>query len=316
MLTIGSACTGIGGLEAGLLMAGLGPVLWQCEVDRYCRSVLRRHWPTTRRLTNVHAIPSADIPVPDIFVAGFPCQDISQANPDGEGLAGARSGLFWACLDAVDALAPRVVAFENVGRLARRDLDIVGAELTDRGFAVDVTRLRAEDVGAPHQRERVFIVAYAHGGQLQRGGELGELASSQRAPQEQGLQRERDGDAPRHCGSAGDRPLGHADRQRLEGVELPGATSPATVLTDGAAGERAPQSGMGGAVDGLSDRLDRARWPAPRFTPRYPYEPPILVAGYPGRRAQVKALGNAVVPYCGYVVGLRIRQVLGLPPPG
>lgn len=166
--TLGSACTGIGLFDLGLYWAGLPLPLWQVEPDRYCRHILARHFPDAdRSIRHVQALPAAidsdRLPRVDIFVAGFPCQDISQANPNGAGLDGERSGLFWWCLDVIDSCRPRVVVFENVGRLARRGVGVVVAQLVVRGFTVEAIRLRADDCGAPHQRERVFFVAYRDG---------------------------------------------------------------------------------------------------------------------------------------------------------
>ena len=340
-MSIGSLFAGIGGLELGLEWAGLGPTLWQVEMNRDARLVLARHWPHARRLSHVEAVPAAALPVPDVLCGGFPCQDLSQANPDGAGLDGERSGLFWRFLDCIDALDPPVVVIENVGRLAGRGLDIVVEQLERRGREVEATRMWASDVGAPHRRERLFIVAYAHRWLVQRRGIDGELAGAQRTAAGKGVQRERHGDA---AGGGGARRLADPDRrrQRFERVEEPGheqgsrghvavrrngarlgdpgsigregldeagAPPPLAVGPNGArrAGQAKPH--VGGVPDGVSGRLDAAIWPAPRGAPRHDWEPPVLTRpGEPGRRARLRMTGNAVVPHCAYVVGLRIRQ--------
>jgi site-specific DNA-cytosine methylase len=290
-LTIGSVCTGAGGLDLGLEWAGLGPVLWQVESDPRCRRVLARHWPNVRRLSHVQAIPAAaragSLARVAIFVGGFPCQDLSTANPAGEGLAGERSGLFWWILDCVDALGPRVVVLENVGRLARRGLDVVVAELAGRGFAVEAARIRASDVGAPHQRERVFIIGYgeavadALGGPVQRRRIGGELGGEERPTESEGVQRQRHG--------------------RVVG---PGRAP-------GPAGGVGPTvAGVGRGLDGVSGVLDATRWPVARGCEQPAWEPARVRLRGRGDRARLKMLGNAVVPQCAVVVGLRVRQRL------
>jgi hypothetical protein len=68
-MKIGSLFSGIGGLELGLERAGLGPVLWQVEQDEFCRRVLARHWPTTRRFDDVRDICRRHQPPPLISSA-------------------------------------------------------------------------------------------------------------------------------------------------------------------------------------------------------------------------------------------------------
>lgn len=309
MRTIGSACTGIGGLDLGLEWAGVGRVVWQVEVDAFCRRVLARHWPNVNReIRYVQGIPaaieSARLDRVDVFVAGFPCQDISQANPGGAGLDGERSGLFWWCLDCIDAIEPRVVVFENVGRLARRGLDVVVAGLTRRGFAVECTRLEAGDVGTPQGRERVFFIGIRP---------LAD-AAPERRPERRNARPERTG-RPESTRSG---PLADSDmrgREEFREPEPPGkqrARGDESLRRDGANPWRRgpPQPGVGGAASGVPAGVDRYPWPAPRGLDPWPDEPPRLVEHYRGRRERLKALGNAVVPQCGYVVGRRLLEVL------
>ena len=79
MLTIGSLFSGIGGLELGLEWAGLGPTLWQCEKDPFCRSVLEKHWPAVTRYEDVTKLDGASVAPVGIVCGGFPCQDVSSA---------------------------------------------------------------------------------------------------------------------------------------------------------------------------------------------------------------------------------------------
>src|ERR1019366_5237945 len=93
---------------------------------------------------------------------GFPCQDISTAGK-GIGITGPRSGLWFEYARIVRELRPRVVVVENVSALISRGLDRVLGELSSCGYDAVWFPLRAADVGAPHRRERFFIVAYTDG---------------------------------------------------------------------------------------------------------------------------------------------------------
>ena len=92
-----------------------------------------------------------------VVTGGFPCQDISAAGK-GAGLAGKRSGLFWELDRVIDLLRTHVVVAENVGALEGRGLDAVAAALESRGYDVIAIRVGAWALGAPHERERWWIV--------------------------------------------------------------------------------------------------------------------------------------------------------------
>lgn len=165
MVTIGSLFSGIGGLELGLEMCGLGPVKWQCEIDPFARAVLAKHWPTVKRYEDVRTIDET-VECVDVVTGGFPCQDISAAGHR-VGITGKRSGLWSEYSRILRLLRPRVVFVENVSDLTVRGLDRVLGDLAEIGFDAEWDCFRASDAGAHHRRERVFILAYAHGERLQ-----------------------------------------------------------------------------------------------------------------------------------------------------
>jgi len=94
-----------------------------------------------------------------ILTGGFPCQDISCAGK-GEGISGSRSGLWFAMRDVIRLLRPRYCIIENVGAIVNRGLDVVLGNLAEIGYDAEWQDIRASDVGAPHRRERIWIVAY------------------------------------------------------------------------------------------------------------------------------------------------------------
>lgn len=94
----------------------------------------------------------------DLICGGFPCQDISSAGK-GEGLSGARSGLWFEFARIISEFEPKWVVVENVASGAKRWVDAVVSDLGQRGYEVLPVPIAAEDVGAPHRRQRIFLVA-------------------------------------------------------------------------------------------------------------------------------------------------------------
>lgn len=304
MLSIGSLFSGIGGLELGLEMAGLGPTLWQVERDPFCSVVLAHHWPTAERFTDVRTVTSTSLAPVDLICGGFPCQDVSSAGK-GEGLAGERSGLWREFARVVGEIRPPWVVVENVASGAGRWLDAVVRELEKLGYACLPCPVAARDVGAPHRRGRIFIVAHAHG--------VRELQSGRGEREQRG--RAEDGSAPDAHGDelrlieqrlAEGRPAGGV-RDEGEGV----------ARNDGAAGNAADANDSRREGPGPGAHESRFR-PSPSFgwSPQPGLVP--LVHGLSGgmvgrrRRARIRALGNAVVPQCAEVVGWVIRELAGL----
>lgn len=149
-------------MELGLERAGVGRTAWQVEIDPFCRAILAKHWPDVPRYDDVrgeHAL----TPV-DLVCLGFPCQNLSHANVrTREGLQGEASGLWFDCLAVVARLRPRWVVVENIRDGWRAWVPAVRGGLGQLGFSSVSLLLRACDVGAPHERARVFVVAQSHG---------------------------------------------------------------------------------------------------------------------------------------------------------
>jgi len=173
MLTIGSVFSGVGGIDLGLQMAGHGPIIWQIEIDDYCRMVLKKHWPDAVRYEDVTRIKEQELEYVDIICGGSPCQDLSMANCSGDGLAGPRSSLWFDMLRIIRDVGPRWVVFENVGHAGGRWVDAVRFGLANAGYESLPIPIEARFFGAPHRRSRILVVAHALGEQLReqpRGG--------------------------------------------------------------------------------------------------------------------------------------------------
>lgn len=160
-MTFGSLFSGVGGMDLGLERAGLRCV-WQSEIDPHACRVLARHWPGVPNLGDVTRIDWGGVERPDLICGGFPCQDISFAGR-GAGLAGARSGLWHEFARAVREVRPRLVLVENVAALLVRGLDAVLGTLASLRYDAEWSIFPACALGAPHSRERLFIVAHADG---------------------------------------------------------------------------------------------------------------------------------------------------------
>lgn len=158
-----SLFSGIGGLELGLERAGMTTV-GQVELDPYCNEILATHWPEVPRHDDVTTAPAWWLGEqrPDVHVVcgGFPCQPFSDA---GKQLGVDDERWMWPETEAViRAVRPDYVLLENVSALVR-DSGAFGAILGDLhrlGFDAEWATLRASDFGAPHPRERVYVVAY------------------------------------------------------------------------------------------------------------------------------------------------------------
>ena len=155
-----SLFSGIGGLDLGLERAGF-TIVAQCEQDPFCRAVLAKHWPGVPCFDDVRTIDPSNVPGVECVCGGFPCQDVSVAGKGAGVDAGERSGLWREMFRVIDALRPRWVITENVPALRTRGADRVLGDLEGIGYACWPLVVGAGDVGAPHRRQRVFVVAYA-----------------------------------------------------------------------------------------------------------------------------------------------------------
>jgi len=161
-----SLFSGIGGLELGLERAGM-TVVGQVEIDEFCRKVLAKHWPEVPRHDDVRTCVDwwrgEPRPAVHVVAGGFPCQPFSKAGRR-EGVADERWGWPWFAA-VVRAFRPGVVIVENVAALVG-DSDAFGRVLGDlaaSGYDADWDCVPAASVGAPHIRDRVFVVAHANG---------------------------------------------------------------------------------------------------------------------------------------------------------
>lgn len=151
--------SGIGGFSLGLERTGGFETVAFCDSDKKTHLVLKKHWPNVPIFDDVSTLKGTDLGTVDIITGGFPCQDLSVAGK-GAGLAGARSGLWWQFHRLIEETQPKYIIAENVAVLRSRGLDEVLRSLDSIGYDAEWHCIPASAVGAPHQRDRIWIVAH------------------------------------------------------------------------------------------------------------------------------------------------------------
>ena len=283
MLRTLSLFAGIGGFDLGLERTGGFRTVAFCECAEFPRRVLAKHWPEVPCYDDVRTLTAerlrADgIAMPDIICGGFPCQDISLAGK-GTGLSGERSGLWWEYHRLIAECRPSWVVAENVAALRGRGLDEVLGSLSALGYDAEWHCIPAGAVGAPHRRDRVWIVAHA-----QRRGrdwihervEAGHLAPNPCGRREYGPHRAA---ASNHSGrvsgarsEGGDEAVAHALCGGLQRPEPSFTSSLRRRLADASSAGSAwfPEPAVGRVAHGVPSRVDRLRCLGNAVVPQIP----------------------------------------------
>lgn len=180
---IGSLFSGYGGLDIAVQNVLDAEVVWHSEIDKDAALILEHHYPQIPNHGDITKIDFSQVEQIDILTGGFPCQDLSLAGKRAGLQEGTRSGLWSHYARAIEQLKPKLIIIENVrGILSAkatnnmehcedcmgdnpeqpqlRALGAVLGNLADIGYDAKWTSLRASTIGAPHRRERIFIVAY------------------------------------------------------------------------------------------------------------------------------------------------------------
>lgn len=269
-MTFGSLFSGIGGLDLGLERAGFR-CEFQVEKDGFCRSILAMHWPDVPRhddVTRFHPEPGHKV---DVLVGGFPCQDVSNANGRGAGIDGDKSSLWGEFARLLRTIRPDFAIVENSPNLINRGLGRVLGDLHEIGFDAEWSIVSACSLGAPHTRERLFILAHARRLGLETSGWL-------EAAKDDPVGRRGDGS-------------GLGSLSMLRGLRLYDSRDSRMGM---------PLSGDSGL--GLL---------ALRACEAWGVEPPLcrVAHGFPGRVDRIRAFGNAVVPQVAEFIGRLILDL-------
>ncbi len=318
-LRIGSLCTGYGGLDMAVQAVMGGTLAWVADNDPGAARILAHHHPGVLNLGDITAVDWHALEPVDVLVGGYPCQPFSSAGKR-KGTADARH--IWPHIArALGVLRPRYAVFENVAGHLSLGFDSVLADLAALRFDAEWRTVRASDVGAAHQRNRLFLLAWpadpgsqglarrrtegpaAHGRRLAAADavDVGEHRSGARGAgrDEPAARRLAPAHAPGVCerepadqadplaGSGHPRPLSGGGGLRTEhAAGVWGPYGPAIARWEAVTGRPCP-----GPVDALG-RLN------PPLVEWLMGLRPGHVTGVPGlsRSAQLKALGNGVVP--------------------
>jgi len=267
--------SGIGGFSLGLERAGFKTVAF-CEVDKKCQAVLKKHWPDVPMFDDVSNLKGKDIEEKiDVICGGFPCQDISLAGK-GAGLAGKRSGLWSEFHRLIKEIRPKYAIIENVSALRSRGLDQVLGALSEIGYDAEWHCITAASVGAPHRRDRIWIVAHSrHRGR--RDSITGSL------------------------GRDGERELEKRIRT-TETIETTGSSQTSETLSNSNGEGLQGQRKITGRISKELQDISYSRW--------WKTEPDVgrVAHGIPGRVDRLKQLGNAVVPQIPQLLGMAIME--------
>lgn len=263
---------GIGGFALGEYWAGLRfDGHYFSEVDDYAIRVYQQRFPDAVPLGDIRNIRGADLPAGEWIIAGgFPCQDISVAGK-GAGLAGERSGLWYEYARLISELRPRYAIMENVGALAFRGLNSVLGSLAEIGYDAEWQDIRASDIGAPHRRERIWIVAY---------------------PVRDGIR-----DEPGRWNGQGGAGAPESWNDGTEGI-----------MADA---DRDEQHGRGGAMQmGRRWSPGEAEDNGNSRRTQWSFEPDVgrVAHGVPSRVDRLKCLGNSIVPQIAQLIFEQIKE--------
>ena len=306
MLKVLDLFSGIGGFSLGLERAGMETVAF-CEIDKKARLVLNKHWPDVPVFDDVSTLTRETLDARgisvDVICGGFPCQDISLAGK-GAGLEGDRSGLWFQFHRLIKEIRPRYAIIENVSALRSRGLDQVLRSLAEIGYDAEWHCIPASAVGAPHRRDRIWIVAYPNQ-QHGRGKQSIQIGASGEAWDQScgGRQDVADPNDIRFQFS-GANSRNNSERRFVRTSHCNDGT-PANNITDVADTMQPGLQGQWQISSRISEELKNSS-----YSCWWEVEPSVgrVANGVPKRVDRLKQLGNAVVPQIPELIGRAIME--------
>ena len=299
--------SGIGGFSHGLDKVGFKTVAF-CEMDEYCKLVLQKHWKGVKIYNDVKELKGEEIikehGTIDIVVGGFPCQPFS--------IAGARKGtddnrhLWPEMFRIIKELKPRWVIGENVRGIVSIQngmvFENVCTDLEGEGYEVRAFNIPAAGVGAPHKRERVWIVANSRR-TLRQGSEL-ERENANEGGQENAYQHQRSSGTPEH--NVADTNTGLSEQSNQE-VQARGNTLNSS-SGDVANTNSQRQQEQCGTESVQKEGNESQRSSSQARHTGWESEPDVgrVAHGLSGRVHRLKALGNSIVPKIAEEIGRAI----------
>ena len=288
--------SGIGGFAVGLEATNFFKTTCFVEQEPYCKEVLRHHFPEVPILGDIKNVKRSDLPDPDpdVIVGGFPCQPFSSA-----GLQKAQSDsrhLFPEMFRLIKECRPSWVIGENVIGIVKLGLDEVLTDLENEGYATRTFNIPACAVGAPHLRQRVWIIAHSDSKRKPNGAidaqAQGELVAD---PSISGLQEHGYGQAEDAIERSKDVADPQSKRHGRGSSKKCGNEQRIILPKEQEGGE------MGREAEGCGEPHRPDQW--------WESEPPVgrLAHGVPNRVSQIRALGNSIIPQIAKEIGNAIK---------
>lgn len=167
-MRIGSLFSGYGGLDMAAMQTFNAELAWYSEIEPAACTVMKAHHPNVDNIGDVTQVDWSKVEPIDILTGGYPCQPFSTA---GKRLGTNDERHLWPYVrQAISVLEPRLVILENVRGHLTLGFDVVLGEISELGYDARWGIVRASDAGAPHQRARLFILAYPSSERLSRRG--------------------------------------------------------------------------------------------------------------------------------------------------
>ena len=306
--------SGIGGFSLALERVGFTTVGF-CEVDPYCRLLLQKHWKGVTIHHDIKKLEKKDIKEPiDILTGGFPCQPYS--------VAGKQKGtnddryLWPDMFRVIKEVRPTWIIAENVrGIINIQDgmvFETVCTDLESEGFEVQAFIIPAAGVGAPHRRERVWIVGYSkHNGSLTSKirGRNQEADAGSKERKISSIEPERT------SGSSDNEVMENTRRTLRQGSEFEGKNANESGKENANQFERSSSTPKHNVADTkgiyVQGQQSRSRQKQSRRESWWEFEPSVgrVANGVPGRVHRLKALGNSIVPQIAEEIGRAIWKV-------
>jgi DNA (cytosine-5)-methyltransferase 1 len=299
--------SGIGGFSLGLERAGMQTVAF-CEIEPFCRKILRKHWPSVPIYEDVTKLTAKQLTTDgisvDVICGGFPCQDISAAG-QGAGIGGERSGLWKEYARLIGQLRPRYVIVENVSALLGRGLSVVLGDLAEIGYDAEWHCIPASAVGAPHRRDRVWIIAYPVADARQHAeGAIKELDRDKAKWGERKPNAANSGEDVAHAKDKRSRSIYDNGKHKEQYQKIRIQEQLGGSRGNRGNGVLSHPTHHAAISEGIRWGDTAGQWWAEPNVGRVAY-------GVPKRVDRLKALGNAVVPQIPEIIGRAIMEDLG-----
>jgi len=309
MLKVLDLFSGIGGFSRGFEATNFFETISFVENEPYCQAVLKHHWPEVPVLGDITDVRGSDLPTrPNVICGGFPCQPFSQA---GKQQAQDDARHLWPeMFRLIRECRPTWVVGENVAGLIRLGLDEVLADLESEGYSTRTFNIPACSVGAPHLRQRLWIVAHSDSDSEPDGSFDGNARQRQL-----GFEFVAHTKSIGHGQGGEQRDIYGADGGQVgeRGAVLTSASEQSEDVAEDVADSDRDGRGRGRSTKSSGRKSRMEHWSGGecnRSEEWWEVEPSVgrLVDGLPNRVPQLRALGNSIIPQIAQKIAQAIKE--------